>query len=201
MTLFVKPASAIDPSLGKHVALLAALWVSGSASGKLTVLFYAHCPDLFVDHHPCLLQAGIEVGFLTGKLPALETEIQPLFLVTPAYPAAFEQLALLVATPLTIFRGKIIQHLLESAVLGKNWIFQERLKSFGIDAEISQFFFQLHAVPSYVPVHMCKTGLAAQAAGSYGLLDSFVDHGFSPSSGIGRSVSECVPVSIVEWLV
>ena len=70
--------------------------------------------------------------------------------MAPAYPTVSKQLTLFVAAPFTIFRGKIVQHLLESRVFAKNRVIQKRFKSFGVEVEISQFFFELQAdVPSF----------------------------------------------------
>jgi hypothetical protein len=156
------------------------LWVSRSASGSLTIFFYPHCFDLFIYHYPSFIQTRIKISFLTGKLVALETKINLLFLMTLAYSAVLKQLTLFVATPLTIFRGKIVQHLLESWVFAKNRVIQKRLKSFGIDVEISQFAFKFQAVLPYISVHMSKASFATQAAGCDGLFDSFIGHEFSP---------------------
>jgi hypothetical protein len=161
------------------------LGISASASGNLTIFFYAHRLDLFIDHHPRFIQAGIKIRFLTGKPVTLVAKIDLLFLVTRAYPTVFKQLTLFVATPFTIFRGKIVQHFLEGRVLAENRVAQKCLESFGIDVEISQFFFKFQAVTPYVPVHMCKTSFATQAAGSYRLFDSFISHAFSPFIEIG----------------
>ena len=126
----------------KYLARVFMLWISGPASGSLTIFFYADCPDLFIYHHPTFIQARIKISFLTGKLVTLVAKINLLFLVTRAYSTVFKQLTLFIATPLTIFRGKIVQHLLESRVFAKNRVIQKRLESFGIDVEISQFFFK-----------------------------------------------------------
>src|SRR4030042_4578024 len=156
------------------------LWISGSASGSFTILFYTHCPDLFIYHHPSFIQARVKSSVLTRKLVTLVAKINLLFLVTRAYSTVLKQLTLFIATPLTIFRGKIVQHLLESRVFVKNRVIQKRLESFGIDVEISQFFFKFQAVSPYISVHMCKTSFATQAAGGYRLFNPFISHALSP---------------------
>lgn len=130
-------------------------------------IFYTHCPDLLIYHHPSFIQARIKISFLTGKLFTSVAKINLLFLVTPAYSTVLKQLTLLVATPLTIFRGEIVQHLLESRVFAKNRIIQKRLKSFNVDVEISRFFCKFVAVCPYIPVHMSKTSFATETAGGY----------------------------------
>jgi hypothetical protein len=124
---------------------------------------------------------------LTGKLCTLVAKIHLLFLVTPAYATLFEQFTLFVTTPLAIFRGKIIQHLLESSVFAENRVIQKRLESFGIDVEITQFLSKFHAVLTYFSVHVCKTRFATQAAGGYRLFDLLISHDVSPSHEIGYS--------------
>lgn len=123
--------------LHQTACILYVLRISGSDSGTFTVLFYTHCPDLLIYHHPSFVQPWIEVGVLTGKLVALVTKIYLLCLVTPAYSAVLEQLALLIAAPFTILGGEIVQHLLESRVFPEDGVIQKRLEPFGIDVEIS----------------------------------------------------------------
>lgn len=89
------------------------------------------------------MQARIEIRFLTRKLVALIAEIDLPFLVALEYPTIPEQLTLFIATSPAVFRGKIVQHLLEIRIFAKNRVFQKRLESFGIVVEISQFLFEL----------------------------------------------------------
>lgn len=138
------------------------------------------------------MQARIEVCFLTGKLVALIAKIDLFFLVTLAYSTIPEQLALFIATSPAVFRGKIVQHLLEIRILAKNWVFQKRLESFSIVVEISQFLFESEAQGTYVAVHMRKTRFATKAARSYRLLDFFIGHAVSPSTEIPTSVGNAL---------
>jgi hypothetical protein len=156
------------------------LWIPGPASSSFTISFYTCFPDLLIYQQPAFIQARIKIVFPTWKLVALVAKINLLFLVTWAYSTVLKQLTLFVATPLAIFRGKRVQHLLESGVVAENRVLQKRLKSFGIDAEISQFFFKIETVFPYVSLHMCKASFTTEAARGYGFLNFAINHGLSP---------------------
>jgi hypothetical protein len=81
--------------------------------------------------------------------------------VTGAYPTVSKHLTLLVTASLAVFRSKVIQHFLEIRIFFKNRITQQGFISFGIDAEIPEFFFEFKTVPADISVHMGKAFFTA----------------------------------------
>ena len=94
----------------------------------LIVIFNPHLPDLLVNSQPSFVKNRIKIGFVTWEQTTFMAKIHFLIFKAFANTTFFEKSAIFLAAAPTIFRGKIIQHLLERGVAAKNWIAQESLE-------------------------------------------------------------------------
>lgn len=118
---------------------------------------------------------------ITWKIIALITEINPFFLMTGPDTTIFEQPALLIPATMTVFRCEIIKHLFEIGIFFKDRVAKQCFKTFCIDVEVAQFFFQLDTQTFDIPINMGKTRFTAQPARGNAFFYGIVCHGVPPS--------------------
>ena len=144
---------------------------------------------------PPAFQIGIEIGFVAGKLVALEAEIHPLFLITLHDPAV-GILALAAPASLAVCLGEECEQLLELRIVLKDR--EKTAETLGIPVERPEQFLQCSAVIFDFAGCACHTLSAVETAGGKYIQDLLVLHrdSFLLRDQHGLNTPKVLPMSI-----